>query len=42
MNRYFDNFQLIRYNNSLAINITERVALLNKVLETTMRSIHIR
>jgi hypothetical protein len=31
MNRYFDNFQLIRYNNSLAINITERVALLNKV-----------
>lgn len=31
MNRYFGNFQLIQYNNSLSYNITERAAILSQV-----------
>jgi hypothetical protein len=31
MSRYFDNFRLIRYNNSLSINITQRAAILDSV-----------
>lgn len=31
MFRYFENFQLVQYNNAVAINISQRAAILNKL-----------
>ena len=30
--RYFENFQLVGYANNVAVNVTERAALLNTVM----------